>query len=55
MAQVIEFHIPANFQPPRYWIAPGSWGKLLEFRAGVLQEPWRGIIAELPWDLAVTD
>lgn len=42
MARVIEFHIPANFQPKKNWTAPENWGKLLQFSAGAVKEPvWR--------------
>jgi hypothetical protein len=33
MAKVIEFHIPANFQPKKYWTPQELRGKVIDFPA----------------------
>lgn len=46
MARVIQFHIPASFQPKTNQTASGDWGKLLDF-PDALVESWRELVTEL--------
>jgi hypothetical protein len=47
MARVIQFHIPAGFEPKTDQTASEDWGKLIDFPYGPAMESWREIVAEL--------